>query len=161
MLPIELALRHFDHVLNDVAVLALWTKHDNLCIVVDLHIVPCRPIEKIVGIHGFPLSVRIRRDKPSAQHDAPMRALAEISFQPHEERGCIYPLVKGEIFATDLVESEGVAEIHVLSDNGAGNAQLDVHLILRDAHVPFPLLPCPMWLRAECPARDRKTLPIA
>jgi hypothetical protein len=45
LLPKRLALHLLDHVLDDVAVLALGTEHDDLCVSVDLHVVPWRPVE--------------------------------------------------------------------------------------------------------------------
>src|SRR5216683_391843 len=80
----SLALRLFNHVVDNVAVLMLRAEHDYLRVSIDLHVVPRRPIELIIGADCLLLAGRIGRGELTTQHEAPMGTLTEVSFQPLE-----------------------------------------------------------------------------
>lgn len=80
----QLAVQLPGHVLDDVAVLPLRAEHDDLCVGVDLHVVPGRPVEKIVLGDRLLLAVRVGGGEVAAQHESPVGALAAVTVQPLE-----------------------------------------------------------------------------
>jgi len=71
-------------VVDDVAMLMLRAEHDNLRVGVNLHIVPRWPVEQVIGADCLLLAGRIGRGELTAQYEAPMGTLTEVSFQPLE-----------------------------------------------------------------------------
>lgn len=134
----SLAPRLFNHVVDNLAMLVLRAEHNDLRVSIDAHIVPRWPVEQVIGADCFLLADRIGRGEFTTQHKAPMGTLAEVSFQPLEERGGIHARGKGEVLAADLAVSARITEIRALADNCAWYLHLDIHLFLCDPHVPFP-----------------------
>jgi len=62
----RLTLRFCNHVIDDMAVFMLWAEHDDFCVSIDLHIVPRRPVEQIVGLHGLLLAGHVGRGELAA-----------------------------------------------------------------------------------------------
>lgn len=72
------------HVVNDVAVLALRAEHDDFRVFVDLYVVPRWPVEEIIRFDSLLCALRVSCGELAAQDEAPVRALAQIAFQPLE-----------------------------------------------------------------------------
>jgi hypothetical protein len=70
--------------IDDVGMFMLRTEHDDLGIGIDFHIVTRRPIKQIMRPDRLLLALRIGRGDLAPEHDAPMRALALIAFEPLE-----------------------------------------------------------------------------
>src|SRR3981189_364033 len=126
----SLAPRLFNHVIDNVSMLALRAEHNDLRVSTDTHIVPRWPVEQVIGTDCLLLAHRIGRGEFTTQHKAPMRTLTEVSFQTLEKRGGIHPRGKGEVLAADLAVSTCIAEFRALTDNGAGYLHLGIHLFL-------------------------------
>src|SRR6476620_3307252 len=70
-----------DHVLDDVAVLALRTEHHDLRVRGAPDVVAGGPVEEVACLDGLGDVVGISRGQASAQHVAPVWALAEAALQ--------------------------------------------------------------------------------
>src|SRR3972149_6451518 len=134
----SLAPRLFNHVVDDLAMLVLRAKHDDLRVSINPHIVPRWPVEQVIGADCLLLAGRIGCGELTTQHEAPMGTLTEVFFQPLEERGGIHARGKGEVLAADLAISTRITKILALTDNGTWDRHLDIHLFLCNPHVFSP-----------------------
>jgi hypothetical protein len=130
-----LSLRLFNHVVDDLAMLVLRAKHDDLRVSINPHIVAWWPVEQVAGADCLLVAGCVGRGELTTQYEAPMRTLTEVSFQPLEERGGIHACGKGEVLAADLAVSTRIAEIRALTDNGAWDCHFDIDLFLCNPHV--------------------------
>src|ERR1700716_168409 len=81
VVSVGLALYLLDHVVDDAAVLVLRAEHDDLRVGIHLHIVPRRPVEKIVRVDRLPRAIPIGCGDLAAQDKSPVGALTEVAFQ--------------------------------------------------------------------------------
>ena len=98
----SLALYLLNHVVYDMAVLLLGAEHHDLRVFVDLYIVPGWPVKEIVRIDCFLFTIRVRRRELSAQEEAPVRTLTQITIQSLEQGRGINACRETEILTTDL-----------------------------------------------------------
>src|SRR5688500_9702236 len=129
-----LTLYFFDHVIDDVAVLALRAEHDDLRVGVDLHVVPRRPVEEVVRLDRLALALRIGGGDLAVQHEAPVRAVAVVAFQALEQRRGIDARRQREVLAADLAEAAGIADVRALAEHRAGDSHRHVHPRWRYSH---------------------------
>ncbi len=121
--------------IDNMRVLALRAEHDDFRIRVDAHVVPGRPIEEVVLVDGLLAAGGIGGGDLAAQHEAPVRAVAAVSFQSLEQGGRIDTSGQREVFATDLPITICVAEIHFLANSGTGDLHLYVDFVLGNPHL--------------------------
>jgi hypothetical protein len=131
----SLALGLLYHMIDDMAVLALRAEHNNLCVSIDPDVVSRGPVEQVIGVHLFLFACCISGGQLSAQDEAPMRTLTEVSFKPLEEWSGVYSSAKSEVFAANLAEPARVTELGPLTDDGAWDSHLDVDIFLCNSHV--------------------------
>lgn len=72
----SLTFHLLDHVVDDMAVLALRAEHDDLRVCVDLYVVSGWPVKQIIRVDRLLRAVRIGRGELAAQDEAPVGALA-------------------------------------------------------------------------------------
>lgn len=97
-----LTFHHLDHVVDDMAVFALWAEHDDLRVGVDLYVVPGWPVKQVIRIDSLLLAVCIGRGELAEQDETPMGTLAHIAFKSLKQRGGINARRETEVFAADL-----------------------------------------------------------
>ena len=99
-------------------------------------------------MHRLLHAARVGRREPAAQHEAPVRALAEVALQSLEERRRVDARREREVLAADRVEPAHVTEIRPLPDHGAGNLHPDVDR-------PLSLSACSSLLSSRRSGLDR------
>src|SRR3954471_17434966 len=109
-----------DHVLDDVAVLALRAEHHDLGIGVDPDVVPGRPVEEVTCLDRLGDVIGVCRRQAPAEDIAPVRALAEAALQPLEERCRVDSGGEREVLAADRVETACVTEVLPLANHRSG-----------------------------------------
>lgn len=117
-----------------MAVFVLRAEHDNVRVGVDLHVVARWPVKKIVRADGLLGAGGVGGGELAAQDKAPVGALAEVAFQPLEQRGGVDTRREAEVLTADLAQSGGVAEIRSLTDHCARDLHFYGHVFFGYSH---------------------------
>lgn len=91
-------------------VLALRTEHDEIRIRVYLHVVAGWPVKQIIRGHRLLFPRRIGRGDLSSENVAPVRTLAEVTFQSFEQGSGVHARSQAEVLGTELVVTDGICE---------------------------------------------------
>ena len=93
-----------------------------------------RPVKKVTAGDDFLLAIGVGHGDFPLDQIAPMRRLAEVIFEPLEQRCDVCARTEGEVFSRHLGVTSSVAKAELLAGDCAGDVDLGWNVLFGDFH---------------------------